>query len=110
MFAKPQGMNPRHAAALALAAWYLMVPPDRPKLTDPFEWISRVPFRDWQIVQRFDAASACEKRKHEIISDAIHATNPDAKARRTAALLSDIAISNNATCVSRDDPRLKETK
>jgi hypothetical protein len=101
-------MNPRHAAALALVGWYLMVPPDHPKLDDPIEWVSRAPFRYWQIVQRFDATSACEKRRNEIISDAIHAINADAKANRTAALLSDYAISNNATCVSRDDPRLKE--
>jgi len=101
-------MNPRHAAALALVGWYLMVPPDRPKLTDPVEWVSRAPFRDWQIVQRFDATSACERRRHEIISDAKHAIKADAKARRTAAVLSDYAISNNATCISRDDPRLKE--
>jgi len=85
-----------------------MVPPDRPKLTDPVEQVSRAPFRDWQIVQRFDATSACERRRHEIISDAKHAIKADAKARRTAAVLSDYAISNNATCISRDDPRLKE--
>jgi hypothetical protein len=102
-------MRSRHAAALALVAWYLlMVPPDHPELTDRVEWTSKVPIRDWQIVQRFNASSACEKRKHEIISDAIHAIKADAEAKRTAAVLSDYAISNNATCISRDDPRLKK--
>jgi hypothetical protein len=101
-------MRARHAAALALVGWYLMVPPDHPKLDDSIEWVSRAPLRDWQIVQRFDAASACENRKHEIISDAIHAIHDDAKARRTEAVLSAYAISNNATCVSRDDPRIRE--
>ena len=46
-----------HAAALALVTWYLMVPSDRPQLSDPVEWTSHAPFRDWQIVQRFSAAS-----------------------------------------------------
>jgi hypothetical protein len=100
-------MKPRHVAALALVGWYLMVPPDRPTLDDSIKWVSRAPLRDWTIVQRFDAGSACEKRRVEIISDALHAINGDAKARRTAAVLSDYAISNNATCVSRDDPRLR---
>ncbi|MGA9725586.1 MAG: hypothetical protein WBQ86_24225 [Candidatus Binatus sp.] len=101
-------MNPRHAAALALVVWYLMVPPDQPNLGDTVQWVSRAPIRDWEIIQRFDATSACEKRKHEIISDAIHAIKDDAKAKDADAVLSDYAISNNATCVSRDDPRLKE--
>lgn len=100
-------MKIRHAAALTLMGWCLMVPPDHPKLDDPIEWVSRAPLSDWKIVQRFNATSACEKRKREIISDALHAINADAKARRTEAVLSDYAISNNATCVSSDDPRLK---
>lgn len=100
-------MNPRHAGALALVVWYLMVPPDQPTLGDPTGWVSRAPIRDWEIVQRFNATSACEKRKHEIISDAIHAINDDAKAKDADGVLSDYAISNNATCVSKDDPRLK---
>jgi hypothetical protein len=99
-------MRACHAATLALVVWYLMVPPDHPELTDPVEWTSKVPIHDWQIVQRFNAASACQKRRNEIISDAIHAIKPDAKANRAAAVLSDYAISNNATCISRDDPRL----
>ena len=101
-------MNLRHAAALALVGWYLMVPPDHPKLDDSTGWVSQAPLRDWQIVQRFDATSACEKRRHEIISDAMHAIKPDSLAGHAAAVLSDYAISNNAACVSRDDPRLKE--
>ena len=101
-------MKFRHAAPLALVVWYLMVPPDHPELDDSTQWVSQAPLPEWQIVQRFNATSACEKRRHEIISDAMHAINADAKAGRTAAILSDYAISNNAKCVSRDDPRLKE--
>jgi hypothetical protein len=95
-----------HAAAFALVTWYLMVPSDRPQLSDPVEWTSHAPFRDWQIVQRFSAASSCEKRRLEIVSDAKHAINADAKDKHMDAVLSDYAIANNAICLSRDDPRL----
>jgi len=85
-----------------------MVPRDRPKLTDPVGWTSKTPLRDWEILHRFDAESSCQRRRVEVTSDALHATKTDANANRTAAVLTDFAILNNATCVSRDDPRLKK--
>jgi hypothetical protein len=100
-------MKPLHAAALALVGWFLMVPSDHPKLDDSVDWVSKAPLTEWRIVQRFDASSSCERRRLEIVSDAEHAIRTDAAAQRAAAVLSDYAITNNAICVSRDDPRLK---
>ena len=107
-FVRPPWMKPCHAAALALVGWFLMVPPDRPKLTDTLDWTSKAPLPTWQVVQRFDPKSACEKRRLEIISDAKHSIKSDAAANHSAAVLTDYAIANNATCISRDDPRLKK--
>jgi hypothetical protein len=107
-FVRPRCMKSCHVAALALVGWFLMVPPDRPKLTDTLDWTSTAPLRTWQLVQRFDPKSACEKRRLEIISDAKHSIKSDAAANHSAAVLTDYAIANNATCVSRDDPRLKK--
>jgi hypothetical protein len=101
-------MKPYHAAALALVAWFLMVPPDHPKLTDTLDWTSQAPLPTWRIVQRFDPKSACERRRLEIISDAKHSIKSDAAAKHPEAVLTDYAIANNATCISRDDPRLKK--
>ena|SRR5271156_5987347 len=101
-------MKACHAVALGLVVWFLMVPRDRPKLTDPVGWTSKTPLRDWEILHRFDAESSCQRRRVEVTSDALHATKTDANANRTAAVLTDFAILNNATCVSRDDPRLKK--
>jgi hypothetical protein len=100
-------MKTRHAAALALVGWYLMLPPDRPKLDDSPDWVSQAPLGDWQIVQRFDAQWACNRRQQNMIIDAQHAIKPDAKAHRADAVLSDYAIANNVACVSTDDPRVK---
>jgi len=50
-------VKPRHAAALALVGWYLMVPPvDRQRrlLTDK-------PFTIWDRLETFDSAHACKE-------------------------------------------------
>ena len=50
-------MNPRHAAALALVGWYLMVPPAERggKQLD-----YHAPLSTWSIMQSFDTAQSCE--------------------------------------------------
>jgi hypothetical protein len=46
----------RHAAALALVGWYLMLPPFKPdKTPDPTK-----PLAQWDIFKGFDSAADCE--------------------------------------------------
>jgi hypothetical protein len=47
-------MNPRHAAALALVGWYLIVAPNRQ--TD-------VPLGRWEVVANFDSEFLCDSLK-----------------------------------------------
>jgi hypothetical protein len=50
-------MKLRHAAALMLIGWYLMLPPfDRNRERDPSAPISR-----WTIAERYDALAKCSK-------------------------------------------------
>jgi hypothetical protein len=55
-------MNPRHAAALALVGWYLMVPP---RAQDGSPNI-RAPLSEWnQASIGFDTASECSKARNQ---------------------------------------------
>lgn len=55
-------MKPRHAAALVLVGWYLMLPPiganDSPDPSLPLP-------QGWSIYRSFDTASECENAKSE---------------------------------------------
>ena len=48
-------MKPRHAAALALVGWYLMVPPVDGKSVD-----SDAPLSKWTVYATSDSARKCE--------------------------------------------------
>jgi hypothetical protein len=51
-------MKPRHAAALALVGWYLLLPPinlDSKAVLD-----IDAPFSKWEIYKAFDSAADCE--------------------------------------------------
>jgi hypothetical protein len=48
-------MKPRHAAALALVGWYLMIPSSML----PAGAAYKEPLRKWQIVRSFDTADDC---------------------------------------------------
>ena len=52
-------MKPRHAAALALVSWYLMVPPQ--VYTEPISLrVSIPPFgREWRVLSQTDNADDC---------------------------------------------------
>ena len=49
-------MKPRHAAALALVGWYLMIPPSS---TLPTGVAYKEPLRNWKIVRGFETADGC---------------------------------------------------
>src|ERR1700720_1401642 len=49
----------RHLAALALVGWYLMMPPDSPKI--PHDVDTNTPIARWITVTSFDTEDNCEK-------------------------------------------------
>ena len=82
-------MNLRHAAALALAGWYLITPSGS---------------STWQIIGAFDTAAECEKTRSEALktTPGYAATNPASPEGWIA-----LGLALAAECVSDDDPRLK---
>ena len=85
-------MKLRHATALALVGWYLMVPPMNSWPGLP--WIDRdAPLSRWTTSAMFDSAKDCEiaREKHE------HAY----------ALAVKSTIDDGAVCIASDDPRFK---
>jgi hypothetical protein len=60
-------MNVRHAAALALVGWYLLVPPSTSPYYNQHDlW---APVSQWKIVERFETAMACEGYPQEMKED-----------------------------------------
>jgi hypothetical protein len=96
-------MKLRHAAALALVGWYLMLPP-------PFGQAS---LDQWDILSAFDTAQECENHKSEllrVVSDPKQFAKFAAEAKKQDPTWNrDTAISRiqGSECVSTDDPRLK---
>jgi hypothetical protein len=97
-------MKPRHATALALVGWYLMVPP---LSAVRGTWSERVNAGD--VRGQFESKDECEKARHRFISDPSHfpytRALDDPVGRK---LLSEGKIPMPSECVSSDDPRLKE--
>jgi hypothetical protein len=80
-------MNLRHAAALALVGWYLMVPSKK----DP-----NAPIRDWGHYGSYDTAKECGEEQEWLYQ---------------RSKLANSKISENqaagSECIASDDPRLK---
>jgi hypothetical protein len=95
-------MKPRHAAAIALLGWYLMLPPvealqirsSKDGLSHTIDWKipgNPPPLSAWSIDGSYDTASPCLDAKRK----AILSVPPNAVAPWKMAL-----------CVATDDPRL----
>jgi hypothetical protein len=81
-------MKLRHAAALALVGWYLMMPPRKTVDGQVFP-DTTVAVSQWSQMQAYDTAKECE-------ADAIKLRN-----RETSL------VAASAICVESTDPRLK---
>ena len=96
-------MKPRHAAALALITWYLMVPP--PLLHGNPPVILEAPLSKWGIFSMHESAAECEKglvafyksAKAELIA------NPADEGDRIQFYQLE-----SSQCVASDDPRLND--
>jgi len=85
-------MKLRHAAALALAGWYLMIPPKR--------WLAGadIPLSKWIILNSFDSADECEASAVSLMDKEKKKNKPNPGMETWRA----------ATCIATDDPRLRE--
>jgi hypothetical protein len=84
-------MRPRHAAALALVGWYLMIPPS---VSGGFD--SAAPLGKWFVYSSYDSAHECEGSKF---------LNHEALKQRNDHLKDAF---EHAQCIATDDPRLKD--
>ena len=97
-------IKPRHAAALALVGWYLMVPPAIPNTG---EVNKSAPLAQWTIRRTFPRNAGCENAKSRLRTQALAAqADKDAAARRGLRNSDSRCIVCNAECVSTDDARL----
>jgi hypothetical protein len=109
-------MNLRHAAALTLVGWYLMMPPTADEVlgrSDPGEDLVALsaPLSEWFLSQSFDTAQECERvreKKYNEGSRAMHdllksESHPDDSPRAQI-----IAQDMFNQCIATDDPRLEE--
>jgi hypothetical protein len=80
----------RHAGALGVLGWYLMVPPapSFPGASDP-----SIPLYHWKILGVFNSANACEGIKNSLL--------------KPPELPEGADLSRDVLCLSKDDPRIK---
>jgi hypothetical protein len=91
-------MKSRHATALALFGWYLMIPPGRSQQDSAPD--ADAPFNEWSIQASFDTAVECEKERNKFRSG-VH-IKAGQKLSSSSMMLLDME------CIASDDPRLKE--
>lgn len=96
-------MKPRHAAALALVGWYLMVPPLTPG-GGPHDILLHAPLSKWIVGEGYDTKAECESDLRESIK------NMDRDANASADGLGAVMVVEYAhgRCMAPDDPRLKD--
>jgi hypothetical protein len=87
---KSSSMNARHAAALALVAWYLLIPP----LRGGGKPDDHAPISAWTVFRKFDSSAACQEWKYRL----------ETRARKTGKYGPRPVF----MCVPSDDPRPKE--
>jgi hypothetical protein len=92
-------MKLRHAAALALVGWYLMVPPinnGTPEIDAP---LSR-----WETQSSYNTAVECQSDLYIVVKQALaDLQKPMVQDKKSLVLQF-----STATCVASDDPRFKE--
>jgi hypothetical protein len=92
-------MKPRHAAALALVGWYLMIPPITPDGTVH----SDARLARWRIDGNFDSSASCE-----FMRDSLRRTTVLARRAQDPPMEVELAADHQAVCIASDHPRLKE--
>ena len=91
-------MRPRHAAALALVGWYLMVPPPHSSESVP------PPLSKWSVYQTFESADVCYYVRTGTATGMLQDPPPNFVEQFDGSFMN---IFKHAECVATDDPRLK---
>src|SRR5258708_27358346 len=92
----------RHAAALALVGWYLMVPPPVPHSSVPVDLDA--PLSKWRFFSTHDSAAQCEQGLvafYKLAKTELAANPADERDRIQFYQLA------NSQCIASHDPRLK---
>ena len=97
-------MKIRHAAALALVGWHLMIPS-----VSPTAALIAAPLSQWNRWASYDSVDNCDSAMVELKNEAFSQAQYDCLADHSRADLchGDLAKSSSE-CVSADDPRLKD--
>jgi lipocalin len=100
------------AGALALVGWFLMMPPDSPKI--PHEVDAEAPLSHWIAVTSFDTSENCEKALADLQNSNQDPIELDKTGKHKRLQKNDAALAKaraiNAGCVASDDWRLKSNK
>jgi|HubBroStandDraft_2_1064218.scaffolds.fasta_scaffold1414323_1 hypothetical protein len=102
-------MQPSHAAALALAGWYLMVPPAHPHRTDAGKLVApdveMAPLSEWAIARSYDTATECmvERDARTTIARRHKWSGKEQDLDQAESDLQSLT----SVCISTDDLRLK---
>ncbi|HVA76756.1 MAG TPA: hypothetical protein VNF27_02630 [Candidatus Binataceae bacterium] len=100
-------MKFRHAAALALVGWYLMLAPrtsDKPPIT----YDTTAPLSKWKIVGSYDTAKECDQGKDKIPRIILQAEENMTSEQKSAYDQTILNLLGASQCIATDDPRLKE--
>lgn len=95
-----ESMKLRHAAALTLLGWYLMIPPIQPDGTVD----SDAPLARWRIEGNLNSSASCEAMR-----DSLRGTTALARGAQEPPVEVELAADHQAVCVATDDPRLEES-
>jgi hypothetical protein len=106
-------MESRHAAALALVGWYLMIPPTPWMSSDPPKSgiNPQAPLSEWFLEQSFDTAKECERVREKKYVEGSRAMRVLAQSRQIEAnpkRASFLFQEMFTRCISTNDPRLKD--
>lgn len=107
-----RNLKSRHLAALALVGWYLMMPPDSPKI--PHDVDVDTPLSHWIVVTTYDDEDACENALTGIQNSQTDPITLDKTGKLKRLDRHDDALGKaralNAACVASDDIRLGRKK
>jgi len=90
-------MKASHAAALALASWYLMIPP----IKDGKQLLDHAALAQWQIAATLDSADNCKIKKREFTDQGNQLIVDPSKSVKLVA-----RAELMAQCVDSSDPRI----